>query len=64
MHFARVSVRRVEDITEALLGTKVSHGTISNLNKKTYQHIELWRARPLTGGYLHIYVDGVYLQRS
>jgi putative transposase len=28
-----VSVRRVEDITEALWGTRVSPGTVSNLNK-------------------------------
>jgi len=34
MYLAGVSVRRVEDITEALWGTKVSSGTISNINKK------------------------------
>jgi transposase-like protein len=31
MYLAGVSVRRVEDITEALWGTKVSPGTISSL---------------------------------
>lgn len=31
-------MRRVEDITEALWGSKVSPGTISNLNKKAYEH--------------------------
>jgi transposase-like protein len=36
MYLAGVSVRRVEGITEALWGTKVSPGTISNLNKKVY----------------------------
>ena len=36
MYLSGVSVRRVEDITEALWGTKVSPGTISNLNKKAY----------------------------
>lgn len=40
MYLAGVSVRRVEDITEALWGTKVSPGTISELNKKAYVHIE------------------------
>ena len=64
MYLAGVSVRRVEDITEALWGTKVSPGTISNLNKKAYEHIETWRTRPLTGEYPYIYVDGVYLKRS
>ena len=40
MYLAGVSVRRVEDITEALWGNKVSPSTISELNKKTYVHIE------------------------
>ncbi len=64
MYLAGVSVRRVEDITEALWGTKVSPGTISNLNKKAYEHIETWRSRPLSGEYPYVYVDGVYLKRS
>ena len=64
MYLAGVSVRRVEDITEALWGTKVSPGTISNLNKKAYEHIEAWRNRPLKGGsYPYVYVDGIYLKR-
>jgi len=46
MYLAGVSVRRVEDITEALWGTRVSSGTVSNLNKKVYKHIETWRNRP------------------
>ena len=33
MYLAGVSARRVEDITETLWGTKVSPGTINNLNK-------------------------------
>ena len=64
MYLAGVSVRRVEDITEALWGTKVSPGTISSLNKKAYEHIERWRTRPLSGRYPYVYVDGVYLRRS
>lgn len=64
MYLAGVSVRRVEDITEALWGTKVSPGTISNLNKKAYEHIKEWRTRPLSGNYPYVYVDGVYLKRS
>ena len=50
MYLAGASVRRVEDITEALWGTKVSLATISELNKKAYVHIEEWRNRPLHGG--------------
>ena len=34
MYLAGVSVRRVEDITEALWGSKVSPATISELNKR------------------------------
>lgn len=64
MYLAGVSVRRVEDITEALWGTKVSPGTISNLNKKAYEHIETWRTRTLEGEYPYVYADGVYLKRS
>jgi len=40
MYLAGVSVRRVEDITEALWGTRVSPGTVSNLNKKIYGQID------------------------
>ena len=47
MYLAGVSVRRVEDITEALWGSKVSPSTISDLNKKAYVNIENWRKRPL-----------------
>ena len=65
MYLVGVSVRRVEDITEALWGTKVSPSTISELNKKAYVHIEDWRNRPLQGGkYPYVYVDGIYLRRN
>ena len=64
MYLAGVSVRRVEDITEALWGSKVSASTISELNKKAYVYIEAWRNRPLTGKYPYVYVDGIYLKRN
>lgn len=65
MYLAGVSVRRVEDITEALWGCKVSPSTISELNKKAYVNIESWRNRPLQGGkYPYVYVDGIYLKRN
>ncbi len=63
MYLAGVSVRRIEDVTEALWDSKVSPGTISNLNKKAYEHIEEWRMRPLSGEYPYVYVDGIYLKR-
>lgn len=42
----------------------MSSGTVSNLNQKSYENIEKWRCRPLTGDYAYVYVDGVYLKRS
>ncbi len=64
MYIAGVSVRRVEDITEALWGTKVSPGTISNLNKKIYVQIEKWRNEPLKNHYTYVYLDGIWLKRT
>ncbi|WP_020072973.1 IS256 family transposase [Faecalispora sporosphaeroides] len=64
MYLAGVSVRRVEDVTEALWGTRVSAGTVSELNKKVYVHIDQWRSRPLSGSYPYVYLDGIYLKRN
>jgi transposase-like protein len=64
MYLAGVSVRRVEDITEALWGTRVSSGTVSNLNKKVYKHIERWRSQKLEGDFAYVYLDGIVLKRS
>ena len=60
MYLTGVSVCQVEDITEALWGSKVSPATISELNKRAYDHIEDWQNRPLQGGhYPHVYMDGI-----
>ena len=64
MYLAGVSVRRVEDITEALWGSRVSPSTVSDLNKKIYERIESWRTRSLTGEHPYVYLDGLYLKRS
>jgi putative transposase len=64
MYLAGVSVRRVEDITEALWGTRVSPGTVSNLNKKIYAKIEEWRHRPIEGDHPYLYLDGIVMKRS
>ncbi len=63
MYLAGVSVRRVESITEALWGSRVSAGTVSELNKKVYVRIEEWR-RPLQGKCPYVYLDGIYLKRN
>jgi putative transposase len=57
-------VRRVEDITEALWGTRVSSGTVSRLNQRIYRHIEAWRNREIVGDFPYVYLDGVILKRS
>ena len=64
MYLAGVSVRRVEDITEALWGTKVSSSTVSDLNQKIYNKIESWRMQPIQKEHPYVFVDGVYLKRS
>src|ERR1700732_991702 len=64
MYLAGVSVRRVEDITEALWGTRVSPSTVSNLNKKIYGQIEAWRNQPIDGEQPYVYLDGIVLKRT
>jgi transposase-like protein len=64
MYLAGVSVRRLENITEALWGTRVSPSTVSELNQKIYGHIEAWRQRPIEGEHPYVYLDGVWLKRS
>lgn len=64
MYLAGVSVRRVEDITHALWGTRVSAGVVSKLNKQIYEKIELWRTRKLEGQFPYVYLDGIVLKRT
>lgn len=63
MYLAGVSVRRIEDITHALWGTRVSPSTVSELNQKIYAHIEAWRNRPIDKRYPYVYLDGICLKR-
>jgi transposase-like protein len=64
MYLAGVSVRRVENITEALWGTRVSSSSVSRLNQKIYQHIEAWRNREIIGEFAYVHLDGIILKRS
>jgi len=64
MYLAGVSVRRVEDITEALWGTRVSPGTVSNLNKKIYAKIDEWRHSKIEGDHPYVFLDGIVMKRS
>jgi len=64
MYLAGVSVRRVEDITEALWGQRVSPSTVSELNQKIYSRIETWRNRRIEGQHPYVFFDGIWLKRS
>jgi transposase-like protein len=64
MYLAGVSVRRVEDITQALWGTRVKPSTVSELNQKIYSRIDAWRNAPITGTHPYVYLDGIALKRS
>ena len=64
MYLAGVSVRRVEDITEALWGMNVSPSTVSKLNQEIYERIEQWRNQPLQGSFPYVFLDGIVLKRS
>lgn len=64
MYLSGVSVRRVEDITQALWGERVSPSTISELNKKVGVRIEEWRNRPIDGKHVYVWLDGIWLKRS
>jgi transposase-like protein len=64
MYLAGVSVRRVEDITEALWGTRVSAGAVSRLNQKVYARIDAWRNEPIEGRFPYVYLDGIVLKRT
>lgn len=57
-------MRRVEDITEALWGTRVSPSTVSELNQKVAGQIEAWRNQPIARQHAYVFLDGIWLKRS
>lgn len=64
MYYAGVSMRRIEDITDALWGSRVSPSTISELNQKVAVQIDAWRNRPLKDTYAYVWLDAIWLKRS
>lgn len=58
MYQAGVFVRRVEDITEALWGNRVSSSTISDLNQKILERVGQWRNRSLEARHSYLFVNG------
>ena len=63
MYLTGISVCRVEDITEALWGSKVSPAAISELNKKAYVHIEDCESPPCRVGTIHTSTWTAYRKR-
>ncbi len=75
-YLADVSVRRVEDITEASWGTRVSPGTFrtSTVSRRTppvresrrtiYAKIDAWRHRRIEGDPPYVYLDGIVMNRA
>ena len=61
---ASLSVGRVEDVAEALWGTRVSSGTVAKLNQKVYRHVERWRNQAIEGECPYMFLDGIVLKRS
>lgn len=64
MDLAGGSVRRVEDIPEALGGTWVRASPVSRLHARIDKTIEEWRKRSIEGEHPYGYLDGISLKRS
>ena len=64
MYLAGVSVRSGWASHRGAVGTRVSPGTVSNLNKKIYGQIEAWRNQPIEGEQPYVYLDGIVLKRT
>ena len=54
----------MEDITEALWGTRVSPSAVTELNQQLYERIEAWRQSPIEGEFAYVSLDGIWLKRS
>jgi transposase-like protein len=64
MYLAGVSTRRVDDISQALWGSRMPSQTLSDQLKRVYADIDRWRTRPLQQPYPYVFMDGVWHKRS
>jgi putative transposase len=56
-----LSTRGIGLISESILGRKISHGEVSNINKELLTGIDTWRLRNLSSFLIkYMYVDGVF----
>lgn len=60
MYIQGVSTRKVADITEQLIGTRVTSDQVSRATKKLDEDLEAWRQRPLRESYDYVYLDALY----
>jgi transposase-like protein len=58
MYPAGVSVRRVEDIAEALSDTRVKSGTVSHPIQPVHTQIETWRSAATENSHPHVFLVG------
>ncbi|KFI75026.1 putative transposase [Bifidobacterium mongoliense DSM 21395] len=64
MYLAGVSTRRVDDISQALWGSRMPSQTLSDQLKRVYADIDRWRNTPLQQPYPYVFMDGVWHKRS
>ena len=60
MYIQGVSTRKVAEITESLMGTRVTSDQVSHATRKLDEELEAWRQRPLTEPYDYVYLDALY----
>jgi len=60
MYLSGLSTRGIELVSKSILGRKISHGEVSNVNKELMTGIDTWRCRSLSELPMkYMYIDGV-----
>src|SRR6266536_5098782 len=60
MFVAGVSMQKVGEVTQTLMGVAPSASAVSRLNQTLTEQFEAWRERPLLPHYRIVYLDGVH----
>jgi putative transposase len=56
-----LSTRNIELVSKSILGRKISHGEVSNINKELLTGLDEWRLRDLSNYEIkYMYMDGVF----
>lgn len=61
MYINGQSVRRVSKTLHKLFGIDMSRSTISEMLQKTQEKLDSWRRQPITGNYVALVLDGLYI---